>query len=124
MENVVDAPTFDLVDDHVPAVTVILCVNELEARFVETVSVFDEFESVSVVGDAVHVDALGIVGSVILPLALMFKPSPVPLHIPLMESVPVPSALCVTVVDPVRTVSVVKLYVEDPLDVVHPVHEK
>lgn len=122
--NVVDAPTLVCVSDQLPAVTVIVCVNELLALFVVTVSVFVCDDSVIGFGDAVHCDALGIVGNAIEPLADMLKPIPEPLHKPLMLNVFVPSALCVTVVEPVRTVSVVKEYKPVPCEVVHPVQEK
>ena len=122
--NVVDAPTPVCVSDQLPAVTVIVCVNDDEARFVVTVSVFVCDDSVIGFGDAVHCDALGIVGNAIEPLAEIDRLIPVPLHRPLMLNVFVPSALCVTVVEPVRTVSVVKEYNPVPCDVVHPVQEK
>ena len=104
--------------------TVIVCVNEDEARFVVTVSVFVCDDRVIGFGDAVHCDALGIVGSAIDPLADIDRLIPVPLHRPLMLKVFVPSALCVTVVEPVKTVSVVNEYKPSPLFVVHPVQEK
>ena len=118
--NVVDAPTPVCVSDQLPAVTVIVCVNDDDARFVLTVSVFVCDDSVIGFGDAVHCDALGIVGNAIDPLAEILKPRPEPLHKPLMLNVFVPSALCVTVVEPVRTVSVVNEYKPSPLFVVQP----
>lgn len=98
-----------------------MCVKLDDALFVVIVCVLPIVKGSD---ENVGVDARGIVGNAIEPLAEILKPRPDPTQEPLMLSVPVPVLLWETVTDPVNTVSVVKLYNPVPLLVVHPVQEK